>query len=165
MAIDATPAGAASDSYLTVAAADTLAAADLGRFATGWSAATTDQKERALKRATRDIDAVAGYVGDRYSTLQALLFPRSEDVNTAGSPIIPRGVERACYEQAIFILDVSTVVDDAAARRARGITSGAEPDVSYQLADDPMAGQLSPRAWQYLRPETSRSTIGWIATT
>ena len=62
MAIDATIAGASANSYLTVAAADALAASELGRDMKAWTAATTDEKEAALVRATEEVDAEVGRV-------------------------------------------------------------------------------------------------------
>jgi DnaT-like ssDNA binding protein len=165
MALDATPAGAASDSYLTVAAADAYAAADLGRNREAWAAADTDTKERALKRATRDLSRVAGYTGPRYSELQALIFPRLEDFDLAGDPIIPVTLEHATYEQAAFLIRNADVIDDAASRRARGLANFAEPDVSGQLAADPEYGSIAPRALELVVEFTQRSSIGWISTT
>lgn len=169
MALDATPAGAASDSYLTVAAADAFAAADLGRHATAWAAASTDQKERALKRATRDLDSHIGTVFAQFDpdTPQALLFPRSRDTDTNGNPVIPVVLKKATYEQAIFVLAAADVLDDAGTRRARGLSNFAEPNVSGQHADDPGYGTIAPRALRTIRAGSldESSLVGWIETT
>lgn len=82
MALDATVGGANADSYLSVAAADLLASADVGRAATTWAAltTTTDLKERALKRATREIDAFLRTSGAaRFAATQLRLYPRAVD--------------------------------------------------------------------------------------
>lgn len=55
MALDATIAGAAANSYLTVAEADARAANDPISGET-WQAAALDEKERALVTATDDVD-------------------------------------------------------------------------------------------------------------
>lgn len=165
MALDATPAGSASDSYLTVADADALSAADLGRFAVEWASATVDVKERALRRATRDLDRATGYQPDRYAVDQSLAFPRIEDVDDAGTPIIPSDLRLATYEQAKYLLRTADQIDDAAARRARGMVNFTEPNVSGQISDDPGFGRLAPAAAEYLGSFTQRSTVGWIVTT
>lgn len=80
--IDATVGGALADSYLSVAAADALAARDLGSAALRWLQATTTvaMKERALVRATREIDAhLLTSGGTPYTATQALLYPRTVD--------------------------------------------------------------------------------------
>ena len=68
--------GAAVDprSYLTVAAADELAAA-LPALA-AWSAATPPAKARALERASIDVDGAMPYQGRRYDPRQVNQFPR-----------------------------------------------------------------------------------------
>lgn len=68
--------GAAVDprSYLTVAAADELAAT-LPTLA-AWSAATSPNKARALERASIDVDGAMPYQGRKYDPAQVNQFPR-----------------------------------------------------------------------------------------
>src|SRR4051794_17191794 len=88
MALDPTVAGASSDSYLSVAAADAMAAADLGPEAEAWVRGSAPQKEAALRRATRELDSYLGSRWMRYDTAQARLFPRSVDFRgTWGTPV------------------------------------------------------------------------------
>lgn len=155
MALDATPAGASANSYLTVAAADTLAGEDLGPEATAWLAlnnatpADLAKKEAALKRATREIDAHVRSGWSRYSTSQVLRFPRSIDV-VSGSPVLPQELQRATYQQAIYLVKNASVIAAANTRRARNLQSASEPDTSYsQGADDGMS-ILSAQALHYL---------------
>ena len=148
MTLDATPAGANADSYLTVAGADSLAGEDLGPEVTAWLAATTASKEAALKRATREIDGYLRTGVSAYSSTQALRFPRSTDV-VSGSPVIPRAIVLATYQQAIFVLKNATVLAAANTRRARSQASASEPDVSYSQDNDPTS-LLSPIALHYL---------------
>lgn len=155
MALDATVAGASANSYLTVAAADALAAADLGRNATGWLAATQPVKEAALQRATREIDAFFPTTGMwlRYSYTQALLFPRPMDAS--GSPLapyVPAGVLQACFKQAAYLVANANTIDDAAARRARGLFSFSDSEGGGSVALDPTFGLLAPEAVGYLQP-------------
>jgi len=157
MALDSTTGGAAADSYLSVAAADALAGADLGPEAAAWLAlvnatpADMARKEAALKRATREIDAYLRSGWARHSTTQALRFPRSIDVDTDGDPIIPTELARACYQQAIYINKNADVLAAANRRRARNLSNASEPDVSYTQGDpdEPMAS-MSALAIHYL---------------
>jgi hypothetical protein len=152
--LDATAGGALSDSYLTVAAADALAGADLGPEAVRWIAATTPEKEAALRRATRDLEAYLRTGWVRWYSGQALLFPRAIDVHTVAGevvPMIPRTLELATYEQATYVLVNAPVMDRAATRRARELQTVSEPNTSYTRPqnDDPI-NHLSPAALHYL---------------
>lgn len=152
MALDATVAGASADSYITVAEADAFAAVRLGRFAERWrdAATTTDQKEDALKQATSDIDAFVR-IGAAYLTVQALAFPRLIDVDDLDVAFIPKRVKEACYEQAAYVLATAELQDDYAERRARGLFTFTENDVSGSLAGNADFGRLAPRAEQLLQ--------------
>jgi DnaT-like ssDNA binding protein len=165
VALDVTPGGPNADSYLSVADADAFAASDLGRQATKWAAASPDEKERALKRATRDLDRAARFVYSYDPDVQALKFPSRIDVDTSGNLIIPSSLEEATYEQASYVLNNADLIDDAQSRRARQLTNFAEPDVSGTVADDAAWGALAPRAKDLLEGLTSGSVVGWISTT
>jgi hypothetical protein len=139
VAIDATVAGTAANSYATVEEADLLALDDLGRAAADWALATLDTKERALKRATREIDAYVGTT-EKYATdpEQALAFPRVSDVDSSGAAIIPSKLKLATYLQAGYVLRNADVLDEAASRRARGLVNFANPDgTGGQISTDP----------------------------
>lgn len=95
MALDATPGSATADSYLTVAAADTMATNfGLG----GWAAKTTAQKEAALRQAALDVDGHRFHRQEPYATGQARIFPRVVDAG-----VIPAAVELAAMFQADFL--------------------------------------------------------------
>lgn len=145
MALDYTVGGAAATSYLSVAAADELNADRLGPQASTWAAAADGEKEKALIQATADIDG-AVVVGLPYSIDQALRFPRAIDVDVDDAPLIPSRVARATYEQAAYLLANAQLLDDAAARRARGMYTFDEPEVSGTIALDGKLGLLAPRA-------------------
>ena len=73
--IDATVGGTTANSYLSIAAADTLTETMLGTLA--WTSATSDQKTRALITGTRDLDKLT-WIGSRTSETQALDWPRTD---------------------------------------------------------------------------------------
>lgn len=99
-AIDATLSGAAANSYVTLAAADTYF--ETTPDSSTWTDKTTDAKNRALISATRWIDALSFY-GDRCTETQALKWPRDnytvDGVDLACS-LIPQGIKVATYELA-----------------------------------------------------------------
>lgn len=164
MPLDTTPGGSASDSYLSLADSLTYATNDLGRFADGWIASDDGTREKALRRATRDIDRWVGQTGDRYSADQALAFPRWEDIDSDGIPFIPRVLEEATYQQAIYVLANADVLDNAATRRARAQTNFTEPNVSGTIATDPAFGRLAPETERLLTGEgfEGGAVVGWI---
>lgn len=153
MALDATVAGVSANSYLTVAEADTLNGTRLGPAAAAWSVASLADKEKALISATRDVDANVR-PATPYSALQALAFPRATDLDAADLPILAGGVKLATYEQAVYLLDNATALDEAASRRARGLYQFTDDDVSGSIALDPLLGLLAPRAQAALQGVT-----------
>lgn len=163
MALVVTPGSASADSYLTVADADALAGEDLGPEAEAWRTAVLDTKERSLKRATREIDGYLRPLWPRYDETQALRFPRSVDLDASDDPMIPRDIELATYQQAIYVNKNHRVLAAANVRRM-----GADgTDESDAFAVDPDAGPsvLSPMALHYLAdyqraPSPSRRGAG-----
>jgi len=62
-----------------------------------------DEKlESLLERAEKYIDSIAGY-WERHTATQTRLFPRVEDVNTAGATFIHELVKEATIAQAEFV--------------------------------------------------------------
>jgi hypothetical protein len=168
MPFDATLGGASANSYLTVAEADAYANSDLGRNRTAWLAATVEDKEAALMRATEEIDATIVRVDSTFFTGQALLFPRSYDLDPSDDtlPKLPARLGNAVYLQAAYIIRNADLLDDAASRRARGLANFSNPDgTSGQVAEDPRWGTLHPRVDRMLDEYTSGSVIATIIPT
>lgn len=139
MTLDATVAGASANSYLSVADADAFAASDIGQATTAWAAASTDLKERSLKRATREIDTYLRSSGlARYSAVQLLLYPRAVDVLN-GTAIVPKPIQLATWAQAKFLNANADVLDATETRRASGYTSESVGSVSYSESINPAA--------------------------
>lgn len=94
--------------YLSVADADAYWAA---KNNTTWSAASTADKEKALREATQYIDGAFSFIGYQ-NTLNLLAFPRYDVYITTGnfagvsydSTTIPPQVEDACAELALEAL-------------------------------------------------------------
>lgn len=142
MALDAEVGGATANSYLTVAEADAFADQELGHNAKRWILSDLGDKERALIRASWQVDAYvprfAPYVDD-----QALTFPRDVDV-LADNPFLHERVKRATYLQASYLLANADKLDEASTRRARGMISFSESDVSGAPSLDPSFGRYDP---------------------
>ncbi len=118
---------------------------------TSWTPASTSDKEKALKRATREIDAYLRSGWTPYVATQALLFPRAIDYSgTPATPLIPTSVKRACYEQATFVLRNASVLDNAQTRKARDVQSASEPNISFSEKSNGDVPQLSDAALIYL---------------
>ena len=108
--IDATIGGANANSYLTVAAADTLTESMLGTLA--WATATTDSKTRALITATRGLDTL-GWIGSKASTTQSLAWPRTDascDGTDYASTAIPTPILYATFDLANSLLTTPTLL-------------------------------------------------------
>lgn len=102
--IDATSGGANSNSYITLADANTYFDARL--HVTTWTSATDDDKNRALVMACRRINQETFY-GDRETTTQRLPFPRVNLGYLDGiylDSTIPEILKEAQCELAIHLL-------------------------------------------------------------
>lgn len=149
MTLVATPAASDADSYLTLAAAEALAAGDMGPEVDAWTKADQPTREAALRRATREVDGYVATGWPPYDDDQALLFPREDvDVDAAGDPFIPRKIELATYQQALYLIKNKDSLAAMNAHRARG--GDVDPDSSYGV--DPGNGPsiISPMAMHYL---------------
>ena len=112
MAIDATVNGANSDSFITVAVADTYHENHL--YATDWSSANTGNKEKALKMATRILDEKVAWSGSRATSTQALGWGRANvtyDGISVASNVIPTQIGNATAEFARHLLGSDLTVN------------------------------------------------------
>lgn len=105
MSLDATPGGISSDSFVDVTTADSYI---LGRlYTTEWDEASLENKERALKMATVELDRQA-WKGTISASTQALRWPRGNvtdlDGNLLASDEIPIFLENATTELAMSLL-------------------------------------------------------------
>lgn len=121
MALDATAGGANADSYCTVAEADAYQATHL--YASVWTTATTANKEKALKWATRLLDEQVDWEGSVSTLGQALRWPRSEVTDRDGrawfnNTTIPTFLKNATAELARHLL-----AGDRTQERSVGIQS------------------------------------------
>ena len=101
---------ATADSYASRAEADAYHAA---RGNAAWSAASTDARDAALRKATQYLDTRYRWVGNRSTLTQALEWPRYF-VPRLGYPTgwpQPR-VVNACIELALRALSGDLLVDD-----------------------------------------------------
>ncbi len=112
MALVTTVGGSTSDSYVTVAEADTYHAA-YGNAS--WAPLSNSAKESALRVACRYVDSYS-FSGAKATAEQALQWPRigaSQDGFTIDSDVIPRNVKDAQCEAALR-QSVAPLAPDAA---------------------------------------------------
>lgn len=138
--IDASVGGASSNSYVTLAEAATYMTARLN--ASAWETdATTDNKNRALVEATRELNVLV-YEGFRAASTQALAWPRFGAVNPdqfgAGhlylSTEIPQRIKDAQCELALEFIKAGTT-DLAALPATDGVISKTVDVLSTTYAD------------------------------
>lgn len=104
--IDATVGGVSANAYADIAFADAYHEAHL--YNTTWTAATADEKCRALQMATRMLDAQVAWFGWIATTTQALLWPRSGVIGRTGyawqPTVLPTELKQAAAELARVLL-------------------------------------------------------------
>lgn len=137
MALEATPGLATSDSYATVAEAqsymDTLVSGTAA-----WADLTLAQKEGTLKTATRLVDLRYRWLRDpTYPGVQALGFPRTGlylNSNPVNPLTIPPQIRDAISEFArqLATTDPATLITDVA---AQGITRVKASSVEVEFSD------------------------------
>jgi hypothetical protein len=125
-----------ANSYASAADGDAYHAGHL--YASAWTAATTETKEKALLMATRLIDAEFAFMGVRAVEGQALQWPRSgcpdrdtgEDVP---DNVVPAAVEVATCELARELL----IADRTAAPAGEGLSyqNNGSVQTGYDKAD------------------------------
>lgn len=111
--IDATLSGASSNSYVTLAAANSYF--ETVPDSATWTNKTDDQKNRALISATRWIDSL-NYYGDRCDEGQALKWPRNNyDVDGVEleCSLIPNDIKYATYELARALANDTGAITDS----------------------------------------------------
>lgn len=117
MALVATAGAANSNSYLTLAEANTYFEGRL--HTTVWTAATDPQKEAALIWATRLIDSEICFIGEASGATQALAWPRSGMTNRNGFDIadnvVPNELKYATAELALLLLSSDRTLESEAA--------------------------------------------------
>src|SRR4051812_28028099 len=152
MPLNVTPGAADAEAYVSVDEANTLVDSEgIGRSSAKWDELPLTDKEKCLRRASRDIDRYKGRAGVPFLEGQPLLFPRTQDVDALGDPYVLTAVKRATIHQAIYLAANADLIDDAAQRRARGLVTFQDDDGSGSIIGvDPQFGRLAPEAIAYL---------------
>ncbi len=148
MAIDATVNGANSNSFITVAEADAYWATNL--YPTTWDSATTANKEKALKMATRILDEKVAWVGTRATSAQALGWGRTDvyyDGITVESTTMPIQISNATAQFAGDLL----VSDLTANAEGKGLNSLKVGDITLDFDKSDTAGVMPEIVQEMLR--------------
>lgn len=150
-----TASGTSSNSYVSVSEADVYFGERLN--ATAWTAASTDDKERALIMATRRIDQER-FLGWKTVEQAALKWPRDgvydDDGDDYDSSVVPDIVKQATYELALKLLadgtsDYVLPTGLEEFRRAKVGSLEVERDPTFR------AGELPDNVRRLLRPVIS----------
>ena len=131
--------------YISIPTGDLLASYRLNT--TSWDSASDSNKTAAIRMATEAIDML-NYIGEKTDEEQVLEFPRDEDTE------IPVGIQRACFEISLALLDGADPDFDFA---SLNLTSQGIANVrsTYNRASPQphiIAGVPSPTAWRLLLP-------------
>lgn len=158
MALTTTLSGSTSDSYVTVAEADTFFANHYTLAkSSAWSLFSTPQKEMLLVRACQVIESLPleDSVIYRHLPDQVLTFPRNTDYDTLGAYYVPPAVKDAQCEQAIYLsaLDESAIADQIQGIKFQGIGGGMSVQTSYVG----LGSVVAPMAFALLSPLLRRS--------
>jgi hypothetical protein len=116
--IVATAGSASANSYLSVAGADAIANGMVGTVT--WTAASSDEKARALITATNGLETLE-WVGSRSSETQALAWPRTDASCGDKAPaddVIPREIELATFDLANALLTTPTLLRSSSSASA-----------------------------------------------
>jgi hypothetical protein len=141
MALVTTVSGTSSDSYASLAEANTLLA-DRQWFSTTWSAFSDAIKEKWLREATRSLDRLQKWRGQATTDTQRLFFPRDIDEDTDfPSWEIHRYVKEAQIELVVLLQskqDSTTGDIEVRTESSVGALSGTV-SVNYQRKSDASA--------------------------
>lgn len=133
MALTTTVAGASSDSYASLAEAETFVG---WKGSDAWDAASDATKEAALKAAVSVMDELL-YEFPKTSTDQALRFPTVQ-MYTNGAYYIPERVKRAQSYLALALLEDPDLLSSNGNVRQVSVTGG----FSVTMKDDDSDGPL-----------------------
>jgi hypothetical protein len=135
MPIVATPGASNADSYATLAEADAYHGVSL--YSTVWDAATDVNQEKALKMATRLLDAYFVWLGSRTYADQALGFPRTglfrDTTVVVDSATIPVEIRNATAEFGQYLLANNPNTPNGIA--VQGITKVKAGPIEVQFKD------------------------------
>ena len=158
LTLDASVGGSASNSYITLAAAETYFESRLD--ITVWDAATDDDKNRALYTATRLLDSMYVWANVAVDATQRLHWPRvfmldAKRRDTIASTVIPEELGFAAAELANTLLVSDRTLDSDI--ETQGLTKLVAGSVELEFKDEVFAKIISdlvvnfiPTHWGYL---------------
>ena len=154
MSLDATVGGAIANSYITQAAATTYFTDRL--YSSGWTAASSGDKDAALITATHRIDQEL-FLGTKTSSTQALKWPRylvpipgeyyTYGLSYFASDAIPQPIKDAVCELALFLL-ANDLLKPTGLENFKSLTVG---PISMVMNQPVSAGQLPDQVYRLLR--------------
>lgn len=142
LTIDATVGGSSSNSYTTLAEAETYM--DSRLHTSEWDSAASADKNKALAMATRILDNNFEWIGSKATESQSLRWPRYGAYDRDGwfidSDVIPGDLKEATAEMAFRLLQKDVTADDD----TRGIRSMALGSMKLEVdkADRNQIGEI-----------------------
>ena len=116
MAFDATIGGTSSNSYSTVTDADEYFTTNLA--GDSWQGLSDGAKQSYLVQATMMLDDFVEWRSDKATAEQALHWPAVGATDCSGNGLpddsIPKDIQRATYEQVVYLLEVNSTNNPAA---------------------------------------------------
>jgi len=151
MALDTTIAGAASDSYATLAEATGYLALQPNRKHVRWDAMDNTTRESLMRLAALSMDGIARFHGLQWDLNQARQFPRNYQINPQTSNVyIHPNLKYAQIEMAIWLSDSPALID--APDNVTAMTIG-----SFSVSLDGQASDAVPNTvMRWLSPFISR---------
>lgn len=156
MIVETGSASATANSYCSVANADTYH--EMRLHATDWTEATDSDKEKALMWATRLLDEQVQWNGYKYTTTQALAWPRSSVSTIDGDDFlyteIPDFLKNATAEFARCLIVEDRTADPVTKGFKQIIVGDGEVDITIDKHD--RAKTIPPSVWTIIRPYCSK---------
>lgn len=149
MSLDATLAGASSNSYITLAEAETFSSQFYNL--TAWSTATSGNQEAALMEACTEIESYRLRFNPSIST-QALHFPRDIDYDSTGVYIIPTAIKKVQFLIAVNILETRSMEQKAQELKNAGVSSYSLGDYSVSFGNVGTGGKYTSLIRKLLYP-------------
>lgn len=131
MALDATVGGAASDTYATLAEAETYVSSQYlnPTVKSNWDGLADLAKESLLKRATQLLDRHVVWLGEIFGDVQALSWPRACATDRHGrdveSTVVPAFVKEFQIEVALWVMTQAGITPETGNAEFDSIKVGA----------------------------------------
>jgi hypothetical protein len=166
MALDATPGGENSNSYVTISEADIYFRDRL--HSSSWNDLDYNSKASSLITSTSMLDWYMKWEGNRTTTIQSLDWPRTdvtgEDFLDLPDDEIPKAVKTATFELALSIIDSDRTNDWDLQGLSKMKVGDLEMVASYSQSDNPKPSVIPDKVYKILKDLITQTSGNGIAT-